>query len=161
MQCIIDYTISEPIKSISITSTIIHRVAAVSWHRSYLSDIEALNTVLSLSFCSSTGHTVGCISLVLHAAGMIFTGDALFIRGCGRTDFQGGSAERLYDSVHQQIFSLPPHYFVLPAHNYGGQWVSTVGEEMQFNPRCVLFRSFTSSEERHVRAEFMFQYVNV
>jgi len=74
---------------------------------------------MQLAVRATPGHTNGCISFVTEAnGGMVFTGDALLIDGCGRTDFQEGSAENLYDSVHQQIFSLPDHYKVLPAHNY-------------------------------------------
>jgi len=51
---------------------------------------------------------------------MAFTGDALLIRGCGRTDFQEGNAETLYESVHQQIFSLPEYFRLFPAHDYNG-----------------------------------------
>ncbi|GFR91402.1 persulfide dioxygenase ETHE1, mitochondrial-like [Elysia marginata] len=84
---------------------------------------------------STPGHTNGCLSYVWHEKGMVFTGDALLIRGCGRTDFQEGSAAVLYDSVHTQIFSLPQHFKVFPAHDYTGQTMSTVGEEIKFNPR--------------------------
>ncbi|XP_012941863.1 persulfide dioxygenase ETHE1, mitochondrial [Aplysia californica] len=84
---------------------------------------------------STPGHTDGCMTYVWHEKGMVFTGDALLIRGCGRTDFQQGSASTLYDSVHQKILSLPEHYCVFPAHDYTGQTMSTVGEEKQFNPR--------------------------
>ena len=51
----------------------------------------------------------------------VFTGDALLIRGCGRTDFQQGSSELLYDSVHQKIFSLPDDFAVFPGHDYKGK----------------------------------------
>ncbi|KAH8875912.1 Persulfide dioxygenase ETHE1 isoform 3 [Schistosoma japonicum] len=88
--------------------------------------------------CRSTpGHTVGCMTLVLHSAGIAFTGDALLIRGCGRTDFQGGSAEMLYDSVYSQIFSLPDNYSLFPAHDYVGNTMTTVGEEKTYNPRLT------------------------
>jgi len=53
------------------------------------------------------GHTGGCVTYVEHNAGLVFTGDALFIRGCGRTDFQEGSSKTLYKSVHDQIYTLP------------------------------------------------------
>ncbi|KAI5313274.1 hypothetical protein L3X38_042448 [Prunus dulcis] len=45
---------------------------------------------------------------------MAFTGDALLIRGCGRTDFQGGSSHQLYKSVHSQIFTLPKNTLIYP-----------------------------------------------
>lgn len=92
--------------------------------------------------CRSTpGHTNGCYSFVWHEKHMVFTGDAVLIRGCGRTDFQQGDAEKLYDSVHKQIFSLPSHYLLFPAHDYTGQTMSTVGEEKDHNPRLTRTKS--------------------
>jgi glyoxylase-like metal-dependent hydrolase (beta-lactamase superfamily II) len=67
----------------------------------------------------------------------ILTGDALFIRGCGRTDFQNGNAGSLYDSVTQRLFILADETLVYPGHDYRGQTVSTIGEEKQYNPRFV------------------------
>jgi rhodanese-related sulfurtransferase len=57
------------------------------------------------------------------------------IRGCGRTDFQGGSAVALYRSVHDQILSLPDETRLYPAHDYRGRTVTTVREERLHNPR--------------------------
>jgi hypothetical protein len=65
----------------------------------------------------------------------LLTGDALFIRGCGRTDFQGGDAGTLYDVVTQRLFTLPDDTLVYPAHDYKGRTVSTIGEEKRLNPR--------------------------
>ena len=76
---------------------------------------------------------------------MAFTGDALLIRGCGRTDFQGGSSEKLYDSIHKEILSLPSDTLIWPAHDYKGRTRSTVGEERKFNPRL------TKSKEEFVK----------
>jgi glyoxylase-like metal-dependent hydrolase (beta-lactamase superfamily II) len=81
------------------------------------------------------GHTSGCTTYVCHAARMAFTGDALLIRGCGRTDFQGGSPETLYRSVRERIFSLPDDYLLYPGHDYRGRMVTTVAEEKRWNPR--------------------------
>ena len=53
-----------------------------------------------------------------HERGLAFTGDTLFVRGCGRTDFQGGDAGKLYDGVYNFIFTLPDHFRVLPAHDF-------------------------------------------
>lgn len=94
-----------------------------------------------LEVCATPGHTLGCVTYVTGDGvnqpqpRMAFTGDALLIRGCGRTDFQGGSLDKLYDSVHSQIFTLPKDTLVYPAHDYKGFTVSTVGEEMLYNPR--------------------------
>ena len=81
------------------------------------------------------GHTNGCVSYVDHRGGRVFTGDTLLIRGCGRTDFQQGSSDDLYASVHDKLFTLPDHYMVYPGHDYRGRTVSTIGEEKQHNPR--------------------------
>lgn len=98
---------------------------------------------LFLEVRATPGHTLGCVTYVTGDGPnqpqprMAFTGDALLIRGCGRTDFQGGSAEQLYKSVHSQIFTLPKDTLVYPAHDYKGLTVSTVGEEMLYNPRLT------------------------
>jgi sulfur dioxygenase len=83
------------------------------------------------------GHTNGCVTYVVDDGTQIraFTGDALFIRGCGRTDFQQGDPATLYRSVHAQIFSLPDSALILPGHDYKGHHSSTVAEEKQHNPR--------------------------
>ncbi|KAK2844924.1 hypothetical protein Q5P01_011583 [Channa striata] len=90
-----------------------------------------------LTVRETPGHTDGCITLVSADHSMAFTGDALLIRGCGRTDFQQGCAKKLYESIHQKIFTLPDECLIYPAHDYLGQTVSTVGEERKFNPRLT------------------------
>ena len=76
------------------------------------------------------GHTVGCMSYLVE--NKLLTGDSLFIRSTGRCDFQGGSAESLYESI-QKLFKLPDTTEVYPAHDYNGLSVSTIGEEKKFN----------------------------
>jgi len=84
---------------------------------------------------STPGHTNGCMSFVLSPAGMAFTGDALLIRGCGRTDFQEGDPGTLYESVWREILSLPDSTLLYPAHDYVGLSVTSVKEEKVHNPR--------------------------
>ncbi len=84
---------------------------------------------------ATPGHTNGCMTFVLDDRSMAFTGDALLIRGCGRTDFQQGNARALFRSVREQIFSLPGSCTVYPGHDYNGSTASSVGEEMAHNPR--------------------------
>ena len=79
------------------------------------------------------GHTDGHHAYWL--ADRVFTGDALLIDACGRTDFQNGDAEALYHSVHEKLFTLPDETLVYPAHDYEGRHVSSVGQEKQRNPR--------------------------
>ncbi|KAA3467821.1 persulfide dioxygenase ETHE1-like protein, mitochondrial isoform X1 [Gossypium australe] len=101
-------------------------------------------TMISILMVRATpGHTMGCVTYVTGDGPdqpqprMAFTGDALLIRGCGRTDFQGGSSQQLYKSVHSQIFTLPKETLLYPAHDYKGFSVTTVGEEMLYNPRLT------------------------
>lgn len=84
---------------------------------------------------ATPGHTNGCVSYVLDDDSVAFTGDALLIRGCGRTDFQQGSAARLHQSVHGQLFTLPAACLIYPGHDYRGVTVSSVAEERRYNPR--------------------------
>jgi sulfur dioxygenase len=79
---------------------------------------------------STPGHTDGCMSYVIDDK--VFTGDALLIRSCGRCDFQGGSAKKLYNAI-QYLFTLPEATLVYPAHDYGGRTVSSIWEEKTFN----------------------------
>lgn len=84
---------------------------------------------------STPGHTAGCMSFVADDESFVLTGDALLIQGCGRTDFQSGDAEQLYDSVHTQLFSLPEDCIVYPGHDYNGRTSSTIASERNTNPR--------------------------
>lgn len=66
---------------------------------------------------------------------VVFSGDALLIEACGRTDFQSGDPHALYHSIHQKFFSLPDETLVYPGHDYEGRQISTIGQEKQRNPR--------------------------
>jgi rhodanese-related sulfurtransferase len=75
------------------------------------------------------------VSLVARGHGVVFTGDALLVRGAGRTDFQQGDARRLFRSIRERLLSLPDDCAVYPAHDYEGRTSSTIGEERRYNPR--------------------------
>ena len=79
------------------------------------------------------GHTNGCVSYVM--GDRVFTGDALLIGGSGRTDFQQGDAGQLYDSITNKLFSLPADTLVYPGHDYQGNTVSTIKQELAKNVR--------------------------
>ncbi len=83
------------------------------------------------------GHTNGDVTYVVQGADvpLAFTGDTLLIRGCGRTDFQQGDSDTLYQSVHEKIFSLPDETRIYPGHDYKGRTMSTVAEEKKWNLR--------------------------
>jgi glyoxylase-like metal-dependent hydrolase (beta-lactamase superfamily II)/rhodanese-related sulfurtransferase len=89
----------------------------------------------ALEVRATPGHTDGCLSYVTANRTMVFTGDALLVRGAGRTDFQQGSASRLFRSIREQLFTLPDDCIVYPGHDYSGRTSSTIGEERAFNPR--------------------------
>lgn len=91
---------------------------------------------LKIKVIHTPGHTPCSISLLLNEK-YVFTGDALFVRGCGRTDFQGGSAEDLYHSITMKLFQLPEETIVFPGHDYKGFVSSTIGEEKKWNPRIA------------------------
>jgi sulfur dioxygenase len=86
---------------------------------------------------ATPGHTDGCMTYVLDERSMAFTGDALLIRGCGRTDFQQGDPRTLFRSVRAQIFSLPDGCTLFPGHDYRGLTATSVGEEKLYNPRLA------------------------
>jgi len=79
------------------------------------------------------GHTDDSYSYVMEDR--VFTGDALLIGGTGRTDFQNGDPYSSYDSLFNKLLRLPPEMLLFPAHDYKGDTVSTIGYELQNNPR--------------------------
>lgn len=79
------------------------------------------------------GHTAGHFAYVFQDR--VFTGDALLIEGCGRTDFQQGDADALYKSVREKLFTLPSDTLVYPGHDYKDRFVSTIAQEKKRNPR--------------------------
>tara|TARA_B110001454_G_C12723068_1_gene435666 strand:+ start:2797 stop:3498 length:702 start_codon:yes stop_codon:yes gene_type:complete len=85
---------------------------------------------------ATPGHTNTCLSFSFE--NMIFTGDALLIRGCGRTDFQQGSSDKLFNSVRNILFKLPEDTIVCPGHDYKGLTSSTIGAEKKYNSRLNL-----------------------
>ncbi|GJS51972.1 persulfide dioxygenase ETHE1 homolog, mitochondrial [Tanacetum coccineum] len=106
-------------------------VSSLSYHKASKASAYLVKLVRA-----TPGHTVGCVTYVTGDGPdqpqprMAFTGDAVLIRGCGRTDFQGGSSQQLF--LHCQWTP-----FIYPAHDYKGFTVSTVGEEMLYNPRLT------------------------
>lgn len=98
-------------------------------------DILELGNV-KVEAIATPGHTDSHNAYLIDST-HVLTGDALLIRGCGRTDFQSGDAGTLYDVITQKLFALPDDTLVYPGHDYRGHTVSTIGEEKQWNPRIV------------------------
>ena len=100
----------------------------------YINDGEALTVgAITIQAIATPGHTDSHMAYLVQGTHLL-TGDALLIRGCGRTDFQSGNAGELYDSI-RRLFALPDATLVYPGHDYRGHTVSTIGEEKLFNPR--------------------------
>ncbi|MGL5942116.1 MAG: MBL fold metallo-hydrolase [Waterburya sp.] len=101
----------------------------------YIENGEMLELgTIQIRAIATPGHTDSHMAYLVNSD-RILTGDALLIRGCGRTDFQSGDAGTLYDSVTQRLFTLPDSTLVYSAHDYRGYTVSTIGEEKLWNPR--------------------------
>lgn len=81
------------------------------------------------------GHTGGSMCYLWREN--VFTGDTLLINGCGRTDFQSGSAAALYRSLTEILFRLPDETVVWPGHDYQGRSHSTIGAEKAGNARVA------------------------
>lgn len=92
------------------------------------------------------GHTEDSVSIF--DGRNLFTGDTLFIGNCGRTDLPGGSAEKLFDSLHRVIMSLPPETIIYPGHDYGDVPCRSLGEEEKTNPTILArnLKEFTGVE---------------
>lgn len=88
---------------------------------------------LTLEPIHTPGHTDGHFAYLFNDR--VFTGDALLIEGCGRTDFQSGDADALYRSVREKLFTLPDEVLVYPAHDYTERFVSSIAQEKKRNPR--------------------------
>jgi len=113
------------------------RIAHEKAHHSGVSRHPADGDVLHLgdepvTIHHAPGHTPDHIVLV--ASGALFAGDTLLIGGVARTDFLGGDAGQLFDSVHRLLAMLPGETTLYPSHDYNGQTKSTLEEEQQSNP---------------------------
>ncbi len=89
----------------------------------------------TLQALHTPGHTAGSMSFLWRAH--VFTGDTLLINGCGRTDFQSGSASELYRSLTQVLYTLPDDTAVWPGHDYQGRSHSSIGQEKAANARVA------------------------
>ena len=99
----------------------------------------------SIKALATPGHTNSCMSYLCRH--LLFTGDSLLIGVAGRTDFQEGSSQKLYNSIQKKLFSLPADTQVYPGHDYRGFTVSTIGYEKKFNARINL----ETSEESFIK----------
>lgn len=136
------------------------RIAAPAMDRLPCTDVGVVEGVplqvgsLAVQPLHTPGHTDGHFAYVLDER--VFTGDALLIDGCGRTDFQNGSAADLYRSVTGKLFTLPDEQLVYPGHDYQQRRVSSIGQEKARNPR--LGNKRTLAEFEALMAELKLAY---
>lgn len=103
----------------------------------------------SLTVRHAHGHTPD--HLVLLADGALFSGDSLFIGSVARTDFLGGDAGALFDTLHRLTDGLPGETVVFPGHDYNGRMESTLAKERSDNPwlklgdRAAFVKSLTAN----------------
>lgn len=100
---------------------------------------------MSIEGLHTPGHTDGHFAYL--ADRRVFTGDALLIDGCGRTDFQNGDSGALYRSVTQKLFALADETLVYPAHDYTGRHVSSIAQEKTRNPRLGAGKSLAEFQQ--------------
>ncbi|MEH2389626.1 MAG: FAD/NAD(P)-binding protein [Nostoc sp.] len=126
---------TDKLRSLTGCLAILPENAAATCADHYIADGNMLELGnVQIRAIATPGHTDSHMAYLVNGTHLL-TGDALFIRGCGRTDFQNGDAESLYDAVTQKLFTLPDDTLVYPGHDYQGQTVSTIGEEKCWNPR--------------------------
>lgn len=100
---------------------------------------------ITLQPLHTPGHTDGHFAYLCDDR--VFTGDALLIEGCGRTDFQNGNADDLYKSVKEKLFSLADDCLVYPGHDYRHRRVSSIAQEKKRNPRLGEGRTLEEFKE--------------
>lgn len=119
------------------------------------------------------GHTPACVCYKF--ADALFTGDTIFMpdMGTGRCDFPAGSAEDLYDSITQRIYTLPDDTRVFVGHDYqpGGRplaYETTVAEQKAHNkqlparrPRAEFVAFRTARDASLSTPKLLFQSVQV
>ena len=146
--------------ALELKKTVGSRIAAPAFDRLACADLGIEDGTpfqlgsIRLQPLHTPGHTAGHFAYLLGER--VFSGDALLIDGCGRTDFQDGDADTLYRSVHQKLFTLPDDYLVYPAHDYQGRHVSSIAQEKNRNPRLGAGR--TMAQFRDIMASLDLPY---
>ena len=116
---------------------VMHRDSPAPFVDIRVDDGEKINVgELSLNIMHTPGHTAD--SVCVQVEDRVFTGDTLLIGGCGRTDLPTGDPEQQYDSLFNKLLLLPPDTKVYPAHIYMNRTHTTIGEEIEKNPRLQL-----------------------
>lgn len=103
--------------------------------------------------CLATpGHSPG--GACYRVGGHLFTGDTLFVYGCGRCDLPGGDPERMFHSLARLKTEIPEATTIFPGHRYAPESTSTMGEQRRANPflhfdDAPAFIDFRAEHNRH------------
>ena len=124
------------LKNLTDARVIMHRCAPFPHVDTHVEDGETVSLGdVAIKIFHTPGHTPDSISLFVNDR--VLTGDTLFVRGTGRSDFAGGDPGAQFDSITEKLFRLPDETLVFPGHDYRGNTHSTIGQERQFNPRLA------------------------
>ena len=97
----------------------------------FLDDLQVFEAAgFSIQMIHTPGHTKGSCCYYLKEEGVLFSGDTLFCGSVGRTDFPGGSASQIRNSLHRLLAALPDDTSVYPGHDTS----TTIGYEKRYNP---------------------------
>lgn len=113
---------------------VMHRYSPAPFANLRLDDGDSLRIgEILLTALHTPGHTRDSMCLIMNDR--VFTGDTLLIGGTGRTDLPSGDPEQLYESLFDKLLKLDPALTVFPAHEYHGRDSTTIGAELNSNPR--------------------------
>ncbi len=110
---------------------LIHEGSSLEGDRRLRDDDQIAVGKESVKVIHTPGHTED--SICLYDGKNLLTGDTLFIGGWGRTDLPGGSAEKLFTSLHGLVMKLPGRTVIYPGHDYGAVTHRTLVEEIRNN----------------------------
>jgi glyoxylase-like metal-dependent hydrolase (beta-lactamase superfamily II)/rhodanese-related sulfurtransferase len=136
---------------------LMHEKAISSVADKRLKDNDRINIgTAGVKVIYTPGHTDDAISL--YGEGKLFSGDVLLIGSVGRTDFQNGSPESMFDTL-QKLKTLPDETILCPGHDYHEQRLSTIAKEKEGNP----FLKETNKETfvRNMRAKIIPKPFNI
>ncbi len=91
---------------------------------------EQAHKGLTGNILHTPGHTEGSICLYLPDQHLLLAGDTLFAGSVGRTDLPGGNTQKLLNSIHDRLLTLPDEVKVIPGHGPA----TTIGSERNENP---------------------------
>jgi glyoxylase-like metal-dependent hydrolase (beta-lactamase superfamily II) len=87
---------------------------------------------ITITFLHTPGHTPGSQCFLVQ--NNLVAGDTLFVRGCGRCDLPGGSAQQMYESLTKKLMPLMDDTILFPGHHYSEEAFSLLGVEKKKNP---------------------------